>query len=76
LWFKIITPTVQSDVREQPNTGDREGASNLYHKARKTIPIHQPTKQTSSLQDTVNTGLWNGRELGAVHVPLYTKQQD
>jgi hypothetical protein len=45
LWFKIITPTLQTGVGEGPNTRGRKGVLNTDHKARKTSPVHLPTKQ-------------------------------
>jgi hypothetical protein len=73
LWFKIITSTTQTDNAEENNRRERKGASTSDHKTRKASHIHQPTKKKTP--DTTDTGLWKGREFGAVHVLLKTKNK-
>ena len=46
LWFKINTPTFQTDIDEEPNTRGRKGASTSDRKTKKTSPVHEPTKMT------------------------------
>jgi hypothetical protein len=41
-----ITPVIQTDIGEGPNTRGRNGALTSEHKVRKTSPIHEPPKQT------------------------------
>lgn len=46
--IKDVTPTIHTYTVEGPNTRTRgrKGALTSDHKIRKTIPIHEPTKQT------------------------------
>jgi len=46
LWFKIITPTIQTDIGVGPNTRVRKGASTSGCKTNKTGPINESTKKT------------------------------
>lgn len=61
-----------TDDAEENRTRDVKGASTSDHKTRKTNPVHKPTKEDST-QDTTNTGLWSGREFGAVCCACSTK---
>jgi hypothetical protein len=66
LWFKIITPSIQTDfgIRvPQLQTARHE------HQAPSTSQLKDLT------QDTANTCLWEEREFGAMCVPLKTKNQ-
>jgi hypothetical protein len=45
-WFKIITPTIQTDIGEGPSIRDRKGASTSYHKTKKTSSFHDPNTKT------------------------------
>jgi hypothetical protein len=65
---------IQTDNSEENNRRDRKGASTSDHKTRKASHIHQPTKKKT--QDTTNTGLWKGKEFGAVCVLPKIKKQD
>jgi len=47
LWFKIITPTIHTDIGEGPNTTDKKGASTSGRMTNKASPIHEPTSKTS-----------------------------
>jgi len=44
-WFKIITPTIQTDTGEGTNIRVGKGASESDQMTRKTSPSHKPTKQ-------------------------------
>jgi hypothetical protein len=46
LWFKIITPTIETDIVEGTTTRGRKGALNSDHKTRKTSPFHHPNTKT------------------------------
>jgi hypothetical protein len=46
LWFKIITPTIQTDIGEGPITRGGKGVLTSNRKSEKTSPIHEVTKKT------------------------------
>jgi len=46
LYFNIIPLTIQTDNGKGPNRREEKRAMNSDHKARKTNPIHQPTKKS------------------------------
>jgi len=46
LWFKINTPTFQTDIDEEPNIRGGKGALTSDHKTKKTNPVHEPNKKT------------------------------
>jgi hypothetical protein len=41
----MITPTIQTDIGEEPNTRDRKSAAALDHTTSVTSPTHQPSKK-------------------------------
>ena len=65
-WFKIFTPTIQTHIGEGHSRRDGTSALNSENKDKP----HPSTNLRDLTEDTTNTGLWNGRELGAVGVPL------
>jgi hypothetical protein len=54
LWFKIITPTIQTDIGEGPIARGGKGALTSNCKSEKANPIHEVTK----ILDARHNGHW------------------
>jgi len=59
LWFKIFTPTIQTDFGEKPSTRGEKGSSTSDCKTRTSSPIHRPT---------IRLDTWHSK-----HLPLGAK---
>ena len=66
------TQTVQIDIGEGPNSRGMKVALTSEHERIKSYPIYQPDK----VLDTSKSGLWKGREFGAMCVSPKTKKQE